>query len=90
MCIIWHKASITLIYTHIVLTFGTKKKKHIKLADILTSIGDNAVTSSIRIAQVFFDLAGKKTRALWKVYREMLKFIINYAFYLAHYRHIFI
>ena len=30
-------------------------------------IGDNAVTSSIRIAQVFPELVGKKTRALWKV-----------------------
>ena len=42
-------------------------------------IGDNAVTSSIRIAQVFSDLIGKKTRALWKVYGEMLKYLINYA-----------
>ena len=33
-------------------------------------IGDNAVTSSIRIAQVFPDLVGKKTRTLWKVYGE--------------------
>ena len=32
-----------------------------------TIIGDNAVTSSIRIAQVFPDLVGKKTRAIWKV-----------------------
>ena len=40
-------------------------------------IGDNAVTSSIRIAQVFPDLVGKKTRALWKVYRGMLKYVIN-------------
>ena len=53
-------------------------------------IGDNAVTSSIRIAQVFPDLVGKKTRAVWKVYWEMLKYIINYALYLAHYMHIFI
>ena len=30
-------------------------------------IGDNAVTSSIRIAQIFSDLVGRKTRALWKV-----------------------
>ena len=36
-------------------------------------IGDNAVTSSIRIAQVFSDLVGKKTRALGKVYAGMLK-----------------
>ena len=48
------------------------------------------MTSSLRIAQVFSDLVGKKTRALWKVYGEMLKYIINYALYLAHYRHIFI
>ena len=53
-------------------------------------MGDYAVTSSIRIVQVFSDLVGKKTRALWKVYGEMLKYIINYALYLAHYRHIFI
>ena len=53
-------------------------------------IGDNPVTSSIRIAQVFPDLVGKKTRALWKVYWGMLKYIINYALYLAHYMHIFI
>ena len=43
----------------------------------LKCIGDNAVTSSIRIAQVFSDLVGKKTRALWKVYGELLKYIIN-------------
>ena len=40
------------------------------LAEIPGSIGDNAVTSSIWIAQVFPDLVGKKTRALWKVYGE--------------------
>ena len=39
------------------------------------------MTSSIRIAQVFPDLVGKKTRALWKVYGGMLKYVINYAFY---------
>ena len=33
-------------------------------------IGVNAVTSSIRIAQVFPVLVGKKTRVLWKVYGE--------------------
>ena len=48
------------------------------------------MTSSIRIAQVFPDLVGRKTRALWKVYGEMLKYVINYALYLAHYKHIFI
>ena len=53
-------------------------------------IGDNAVTSSIRIAQVFPELFGKKTHAIWKVYGGMLKCIINYAFYLARYVHIFI
>ena len=52
-------------------------------------IGDNTVTSSTRIAQVFPDLVGKKTRALWKVYRGMLKYIINYALYLAHCMHNF-
>ena len=56
----------------------------------VSCIGDNAVTSSIRIAQVFPDLVGKKTRALWKVYGGMLKCVINYALYLAHYMHIFI
>ena len=53
-------------------------------------IGDNGVTSSIKIEQVFPDLVGKKTRALWKVYGGMLKYVINYALYLAHYMHIFI
>ena len=51
-------------------------------------IGDNAVTSSIRIAQVFPDLGGKKARASWKVYRGMLKYVINYTLYLEHYMHI--
>ena len=48
------------------------------------------MTSSIRIEQVFPDLVGKKTRALWKVYGGMLKYVINYALYLAHYMRIFI
>ena len=52
---------------------------------LVSSIGDNAVTSSIRTAQVFPDLVGKKTRALWKVYGGMLKYVINYALYLVHY-----
>ena len=43
------------------------------------------MTSLIRIAQVFSDLVGKTTRALWKVYGEMLKYIINYALHLTHY-----
>ena len=30
-------------------------------------IGDNAVTSSIRSTQVFPELVGKKTRAVWKL-----------------------
>ena len=34
---------------------------------------------------VFSELVGKKTRAIWKVYGGMLKYIINYALYLAHY-----
>ena len=46
-------------------------------------IGDNAVMSSIRIAQVFPELIGKKTHAIWKVYGEMLKYIIIYAFFSA-------
>ena len=54
------------------------------------SIGDNAVTSSMRIVQVFPDLVGKKTRALWKVYGGMLKYVINYALNFVHYIHIFI
>ena len=43
------------------------------------------MTSSIRIAQVFSEMVGKKTRAIWKVYGGMLKYKINYALYLAHY-----
>ena len=43
------------------------------------------MTSSIRIAQVFPELVGKKTHAIWKVYGRLLKYIINYAFYLARY-----
>ena len=37
------------------------------------------MTLSIRIVQVFPELVGKKTRAVWKVYGGMLKYIINYA-----------
>ena len=48
------------------------------------------MTSSVRIAQVFPDLVAKNTRALLEVYGGMLKYIINYALYLAHYMHIFI
>ena len=40
-------------------------------------IGDKMVTSSIRIAEVFPELVGRKTRAIWKVYGGMLKYIIN-------------
>ena len=61
-----------------------------KSIELFFHIGDNAVTSSIRTAQVFPDLVGKKTRALWKVYGGMLKYVINYALYLALYMHIFI
>ena len=43
------------------------------------------MTSSIRIAQVFPELVGKKTHAILKVYGGMLKYIINYAFYLVSY-----
>ena len=42
-----------------------------------TYIGDNAVTSSVRVAQVFPELVGKKTRAICKVYGGMLKYIVN-------------
>ena len=48
------------------------------------------MTSSIRIAQVFPDLVGKKTHALWQVYGGILKYVINYALYLAHFMNIFI
>ena len=50
----------------------------------MIQIGDNAVTSSIRIAQVFPELVGKKTRAIWMVYGGMLKYIINKGLYLAY------
>ena len=43
------------------------------------------MTSSIRIAQVFPELVGKKARAIWKVYGGKLKYVLNYALYLAHY-----
>ena len=43
------------------------------------------MTSSTRIAQVFPKLVGKTTHATVKVYRGMLKYLINYALYLAHY-----
>ena len=44
------------------------------------------MTSSIRIARYLFpELVGKKTRAIWKVYGGILKYIINYALYLTHY-----
>ena len=53
-------------------------------------IGDNAVTSSIRIAQVFPDLVGQKFLRFMQGLRGMLKYIINYALDLVHYMHIFI
>ena len=43
------------------------------------------MTSSIRIAWLFPELVGTKADAICKVYGGLLKFIINYAFYLAHY-----
>ena len=43
------------------------------------------MTSSKRIAQVFSELVRKKTHAIWKLYGGMLKYTINYAFYLARY-----
>ena len=51
----------------------------------INHIGDNAVTSSIRLAQAFSELVGKKTHAIWKVYGGMFKYLINYAFCLARY-----
>ena len=47
------------------------------------------VTSSIRIAQVFPGVVGKKNRALWKVYGRMLKYVINYAYNALNTMHIF-
>ena len=47
------------------------------------------MTSSTRIAQVFPELVGKKTRAISKVYGGMLKYIINKGLYLAHYNEYF-
>ena len=50
-------------------------------------IGDNAVTSSIRIAQVFSEYSIKtKTRAIWKVYGGMLRYIMNLAHYDAYFQ----
>ena len=78
------------------MTFSVKFHEFISQGPIVisgnSSVGDNVVTSSIRIAQLFLDLAGEKTRALWKVYGGMLKYMINCALYLAHYymMHIFI
>ena len=48
------------------------------------------MTSSIRIAQVFRELAGKKTRALWKVYEGMFEYITKYACIERIMMHIFI
>ena len=39
------------------------------------------MTSSIRISEVFPELVGRKTHATWKVYVEIIKYIINYALY---------
>ena len=46
---------------------------HVHSVGTNVCIEDNAVTSSIRIAQVFPDLVSKKTRALWKVYGANVK-----------------
>ena len=43
------------------------------------------MTSSIRVAQVFPKLAGKKTRSTLKNCGGRLIYIINYALCLAHY-----
>ena len=43
------------------------------------------MTSSIRIAQVFPKLVGKKTHLTLKFYMGMLQYMINFALYLAHY-----
>ena len=43
------------------------------------------MTSSVKIAQVFPRLVGKKTHVTLKFYRGMLKYMINYALCLAHY-----
>ena len=53
---------------------GRHASVHIRgSGDVSTFIGDNAVTSSIRIAQVFPELVGKMTRAIWKKFcKEIL------------------
>ena len=53
-------------------------------------IGDNALTSSIRIAQVFPELVGKKTRAKWKVKGGLLKIYLIKACILRIMMNIFI
>ena len=47
-------------------------------------IRDIAMTSSIKIAWLFPELVGTKADAICKVYGGLLRFIINYAFNLAH------
>ena len=51
----------------------------------LDSTGDNAVTSSIRIAQVFPSWLAKRHTLYGRFTGGMLNYIINYAFYLARY-----
>ena len=46
----------------------------------LFPIGDNALTSSVMIAQVFPKFFGKTTHATLKVYRGMLKYMIGVLF----------
>ena len=43
------------------------------------------MTTLIRIPQVFPKLVGKKIHATQKVYGGLLKYMINFALYLAHY-----
>ena len=62
------------LYTY---AFGLCEQKHSFFRIFKLIIGDNVVTSSIRIAQVFPELVGKRTHAVWKVYGGMLKYIIN-------------
>ena len=64
--------------------FG-KPEQHSGISQAPRSIGDNAVTSSIRTAQVFPKLVGKRTHAALKVCRGMLKYMINYVLHLAQY-----
>ena len=59
--------------------------RHSSMSHFSSTIGDNAVTSSIRLVQVFPKLVGKKDSRYMEIYGGVLKYIINYALYFAHY-----